>query len=250
MLNSLFTYNDLQEEMQWNSRPHSIEKQIVYAAQRGIFIKPVGTNRPQLFEKIEFDGYNIKQLKDKFNWDEYVLKSGIERQMIYAESRGIKLEIIEPPLKTTTTYFKIIEIAPGLEEEWVGCAGYPSLEINRFGYLRRADNKRLVGSKNYAGYMKVNDPNDSNRTLFIHRLMLMTFKPIECPEKYVVDHVNGIRDDNRLENLRWVLRRENNEFKDENWANIGAKVQQLIEKIGYEKTEKIIQKALDNLTEM
>jgi len=43
----------------------------------------------------------------------------------------------------------------------------------------------------------------------IHRLMALTYLP--NPEnKRCVDHINHIRDDNRLSNLRWATHRENN----------------------------------------
>lgn len=45
---------------------------------------------------------------------------------------------------------------------------------------------------------------------YVHRLVLMTFKPIEGMEKLQCDHINSNPKDNRLENLRWVTRKENN----------------------------------------
>lgn len=47
----------------------------------------------------------------------------------------------------------------------------------------------------------------------LHRLILSTFNPIKDLCEYQVDHINSIRDDNRLENLRWVSRKENNSTK-------------------------------------
>lgn len=47
----------------------------------------------------------------------------------------------------------------------------------------------------------------------VHRIVLETFNPIEDMKNYQCDHINSIRDDNRLENLRWVSRKENNSTK-------------------------------------
>jgi len=42
----------------------------------------------------------------------------------------------------------------------------------------------------------------------VHRLVLMAF--VGMPEKGMeCDHINRVRDDNRLENLRWVTKVEN-----------------------------------------
>lgn len=64
------------------------------------------------------------------------------------------------------------------------------------------------------GYWKVSlyNPRSSRKRkysqLFIHRLVAMAF--IDNPDnKPEIDHINAIRTDNRVENLRWVTRKEN-----------------------------------------
>lgn len=52
------------------------------------------------------------------------------------------------------------------------------------------------------------DKGGVHRAKGVHRLMAMAFIP--NPEnKRCVDHINGIRNDNRLENLRWATHSEN-----------------------------------------
>ena len=63
--------------------------------------------------------------------------------------------------------------------------------------------------KTKGGYMRIElSKNGKPKQLFVHRLLANAFIP--NPEnKKCVDHINGIRDDNRLENLRWVTHKEN-----------------------------------------
>lgn len=65
----------------------------------------------------------------------------------------------------------------------------------------------LIPSKDGGGYLHINlYKNKKYKTCLIHRLVAQAFipNPENLPE---VDHINTIRDDNRLENLHWVDRK-------------------------------------------
>lgn len=49
----------------------------------------------------------------------------------------------------------------------------------------------------------------SKRTYRVHRLVLMAFKPIENMENLEVNHIDGNKRNNKLENLEWCNSSEN-----------------------------------------
>jgi len=79
------------------------------------------------------------------------------------------------------------------------------------GLVYRYDSKqdKLVlckQSNNTCGYKQCGD---SKRKLFqVHRAIYETFVG-EIPDGFQIDHINTVRDDNRLENLRAVTHKEN-----------------------------------------
>lgn len=74
--------------------------------------------------------------------------------------------------------------------------------------LRRGVYMKL--SKNSNGYHIVSINNGiREKSVSVHRLVLMSFKPCDREDALHVNHINSIRDDNRLDNLEWVTPREN-----------------------------------------
>lgn len=74
----------------------------------------------------------------------------------------------------------------------------------------------------------------------VHRIVKQTFDPIENFNTMAVDHINGIRTDNRLENLRWATDEENTALMLKNRTEITKETTRLINKYGYEKTLEIL----------
>lgn len=86
--------------------------------------------------------------------------------------------------------------------------------VSKEGLVYRYDKKNdklVLASMTYnnSGYL-VHSKKKDRKTIIIlvHRLVWETFK-CEIPQGYEIDHINAIRDDNRLENLRCVTRSDN-----------------------------------------
>lgn len=105
------------------------------------------------------------------------------------------------------------------QELWKSIVGYEHYQVNIYGTVRRLPVKRpgtftrqiyyLKPDISYNGYLKVNlRYNGKGRKFSIHRLIATYFIP--NPEnKKTVNHINGIRTDNRIENLEWATHSEN-----------------------------------------
>ena len=104
------------------------------------------------------------------------------------------------------------------QEIWKDIPGYDGkYQASTYGNIRSVDrvvqfgkNKRFISGrvlkqqKDVYGYSMVNLP----KTIKVHRLVAMTFIPNE-DGKEQINHIDGNKKNNRVENLEWVTAKEN-----------------------------------------
>lgn len=87
--------------------------------------------------------------------------------------------------------------------------GFENYKINKKGEVFSPKGKRLKASYDKYGYRTVGlSKNGKCFRKFVHFLLLENFHS-PCPPGKETNHKNGIKDDNRLENLEWVTSSEN-----------------------------------------
>lgn len=100
-------------------------------------------------------------------------------------------------------------------EIWKDIQGFDGLyQVSNLGRIKSSIRSRILeGSLNKEGYRRITlRSSGTGRPYYVHRLVAETFlpNPDNLPQ---VDHINTIRDDNRIENLRWVTPSKNNNNK-------------------------------------
>lgn len=105
-------------------------------------------------------------------------------------------------------------------ENWVPVYGYEGrYEVSDVGNIRSLiDNKHreritpliLKQKRTRGGYKSVGLRNEKGQKfVLIHRIELMSFKGLPESDDYETMHLNDIRDDNRLVNLKWGTHQDN-----------------------------------------
>lgn len=100
-------------------------------------------------------------------------------------------------------------------DQWITMPGYEGYyEVSRHGAVRRVGSEApLKPYVNKGGYECVGlCVNNNVKSFPIHRCVLMAFRGLP-PPGHEGCHNNGVRRDNRLENLRWGTRAENHADK-------------------------------------
>lgn len=91
-------------------------------------------------------------------------------------------------------------------EEWKPIPSFQDYEVSSFGNIKskRFPGRFLKPAKDKDGYLYV----CCNRKIVkIHRAVAIAFIP-NIENKPTIDHINRIKSDNRVENLRWATRLE------------------------------------------
>ena len=118
-----------------------------------------------------------------------------------------------------------------IKEVWKNIPNYENYyQVSNFGNIKSLDRyyngRNLKGkpiklSPNKFGYLRFTAKKDNiTKTLHVHRVVLLTFNPI-VQEKQV-NHIDGNKFNNRLENLEWCTDSENKIHAYKNGLMIGG----------------------------
>ena len=127
-----------------------------------------------------------------------------------------------------------------MEEKWIPCCYSADYEVSNTGKFRNAKTKReYKGSLNKSkGYIEVSIHHSIRK--YLHRVVYFSFNPTENEQELTVDHINGIRTDNRLENLRAVYNLENINLMKQHQHEYIQEFTRLVNKYGYDKALQLV----------
>lgn len=102
-----------------------------------------------------------------------------------------------------------------MEEVWKTINGFPKYEVSNTGkiisFVKFSSGKILRQSLRGKGYKFVGLVNSENnrKQLNVHRVVIENFKQEKISADYQCNHINGVKTDNRIDNLEWVTRSGN-----------------------------------------
>lgn len=192
-------------------------------------------------EKIDLEKiYTSEAILQMYNIEGYTMK-GVERFIQYMGQRGVELELVKRGVGKAKSTFRILSaVEEDPTEEWRECPQYPTWEFSNHGHVRNSKTKKYYGKGQKAsnGYYSIAMTNDLR--VKVHRGVMMSFSPIEKPENFVVDHIDGNRGNNNLSNLRWVFQKENARYSNENNTQMKEIIAALVQNYGYDKTIELL----------
>ena len=97
-----------------------------------------------------------------------------------------------------------------MQEIWKDIKGYEGFyQVSNMGRVKNIKGKIRKSRIIKSGYVIIDlNKNCHKKTYYVHRLVAETFIP-NTENKPEVDHINTDKTDNRVENLRWATRKDN-----------------------------------------
>jgi hypothetical protein len=152
------------------------------------------------------------------------LKKDFERQISFAfREKPLSLHCYSlKNIKTSCIYSIAILLFSGtgslwgsaglifMEEIWKDIQGYEGLyQVSNQARIRGLKSGKIKKQRIDIGYYRVMLSNNNVEKIFqVHRLVAFSFIP-NPEQKEQINHINGIKLDNRIENIEWCTRSEN-----------------------------------------
>lgn len=190
----------------------------------------------------KFPTFCEKQLKNGY----YIEKTGYGKKANYTvekitEDNKEKIKNkIEEQKNSKVNIYKHLTLEEIQTEQWIDCYALPDTYlISNLGRIKNKINGKILrGNINPQGYVQIGLKN--YKTYKLHRLVLQSWVPQPNFEDLTVDHINGIKLDNRLTNLRWGTNEENIMWMISHRVELAKETTRLIDKYGYDKTLEIL----------